>query len=150
MISAAVLIAEARRMVETPYVHLGRLPGVGIDCFGLLVLAAAAVGAPFEDGRPYRAAPSPRWMLGELARRMDRVAGLEPRPGLVATFGCPDPKRPQHFGLLTDYRHGGGETIGILHTYAEVGRVVETGLGGVWRTRLHGLWRIRGVDAWPA
>lgn len=117
----AVVIAEARKWIGTPYHNCADVRGVGVDCGMLLVRVFVDAGlvAPF-DPRPYPI----DWHLhrGEekyLGFIFDRSCEVEkPHPGDVVVF---------RIGRC--YSHGGiviapaGPTI--VHAYFSAGRVVE-------------------------
>lgn len=85
----AAIVAEAWSWLRTPYIHLGDIKGVGVDCAMLLVRAYTAVGAvPNFDPRPYE----PEWFLHQDEERY--MAGMEkyshrvesPLPGDIALY----------------------------------------------------------------
>ncbi|MBK8745664.1 MAG: peptidase P60, partial [Propionivibrio sp.] len=41
----AAILAAARACIGTPFVHQGRIPGLALDCAGLVVAVAQAIGA---------------------------------------------------------------------------------------------------------
>jgi cell wall-associated NlpC family hydrolase len=53
----------ARKHIGTPFKWHGRVPGVGLDCSGLLVVSLREMGVEVEDVREYR--------------RVDQVANIE-------------------------------------------------------------------------
>jgi cell wall-associated NlpC family hydrolase len=46
MTSPHGIVNAARSMLNTPFVHQGRLPGVGLDCVGVVALACERAGVP--------------------------------------------------------------------------------------------------------
>ncbi|MCA8949531.1 MAG: C40 family peptidase [Planctomycetes bacterium] len=80
MSNRARFVEVVRGYVGTPYQHLGRLPGVGLDCAGVPLCAMAEVGLEPPDAR-YGLCPSvdelEHW-LAEVAHRKsieDRAPG---------------------------------------------------------------------------
>jgi hypothetical protein len=155
MIEGARIVAEARRHEGTRWKHQGRLPGVALDCIGLLVVVGRGLGVPLEDRDDYGPCPNPRRFVAQLAAQLDRVSGsdplsLEPDPGaadvaragdwLAIFFEGGDGKRrrrtPQHIALRTDY--------GLIHTDGDIGKVTEHTFDARWRSRVHSAWRLRG------
>lgn len=59
MIDRDAIVAEARSMIGTPWHHQGRLPGVGLDCIGLVVCVLERLGYTAKDRYGYRRAPVP-------------------------------------------------------------------------------------------
>jgi cell wall-associated NlpC family hydrolase len=47
--TAAEIIAAARACLGTPFRHQGRLPGIGLDCAGVALHVAQAVGCGTLD-----------------------------------------------------------------------------------------------------
>lgn len=120
----AEVVAEARSWLGTPWAHQQRSKGVAVDCAGLVIGVARALGlvaADFDIGG-YTRSPD-----GTLLERCDtimqRVAIEAMRPGdmlVVATDA-----EPAHMGILGDYRHGG---LSLIHASNRLGthsRVVE-------------------------
>ena len=121
------IVRTARSFIGTPFHHMGRLPGVGIDCAGVLVCAAREldlVAAAF-DVPAYTPTPDGRAMLRWCEEYMTQVSQADMRPGdailLITDL------YPQHLGILGDYAHGG---LSIIHAAnnANPPRVIETRL----------------------
>lgn len=135
---AADIIAAARACLGTPFQHQGRIPGVALDCAGLLIAVAQAIGADYHDVTGY----GPHPCGGMLEQALDDQPCLEPvrvaqrRAGdlLLMRFDT----EPQHLAVLT------GETI--IHAYSNVGKVCEHRLSAVWAARIVRVYRFRGVE----
>ena len=122
------IVAAARRCVGTRFRPQGREVGIGLDCIGVALIAAAAANACFDV---------PAYALGG-----DHEADLDTTlpthgcvPVLVADPGdllvvAPAPRR-RHLGIVTP--------SGIVHAHASLGRVVEGPLDPGWT--LVGTWR---------
>lgn len=134
MARSDALIAAARAYLGTPFAHQGRSRH-GLDCVGLLVLAARDAGARIEDRADYPADPGGLLPV-ELARQFDPVEAREPGDILLMRFAG----EPQHLALFT-----GGT---VLHCYTTVRRVVEHRLDTRWARRVVQAYRIREA-AWP-
>ncbi|MFD1381487.1 C40 family peptidase [Fodinicurvata halophila] len=63
------VVAEARGWLGTPFRHGGRCRGAGVDCIGLAIGVAKALGLPHADAAGYPRRPDE----GELARGLDRL-----------------------------------------------------------------------------
>jgi len=119
------IVTTARTWLATPFHHQARLRGVGVDCIGLVIGVARALGlvAPGFDIAAYPRIPDGKTLLPlarEYMTEIDRAA-MQPGDVVVVSFD----KDPQHFGVLGDYRHGG---LSIIHAASQPGRVIETRL----------------------
>ena len=132
----AALIATARHWTGTPFRHQGRMPGIGLDCVGLLVCAARHQGLSTYDYPYYTALPEDGLLDAHLMR-----AGLVPidsggaLPGDVAVFAFA--RRRQHAALLSDR--------GVIHADRRLGKVVEHGLAPHWCACLRAVYRFPGL-----
>lgn len=142
MPSSEQIVAEARRWRDTPFRHQGRVHGVGVDCAGLIVGVARALGVEVADRTDYARTPH-----ADMLRQVVEVncgapvAGPRPtddqlRPGdvLLMRFEA----EPQHLALYC------GQTI--IHAYQRVGRVVEHRFAAVWRACVVAAYRFPGVS----
>lgn len=143
MSTAADIVAAARSYLRTKFVHRGRLPGVGIDCIGLAVCAAAQCGVPLRDVLTYGRAPKPEQLLAELDAQLDRVEISDAAPGDVAVFWVDRADLPRHVGVLFGMDDGG---LGVVHALAMEREVREHRLTGYWAARLTRVYRLRGVE----
>jgi len=132
------VVAVARSWLGTPWQHQGRLPGVALDCVGLVICAARAVGqVPADwDFNGYARAPDGS-MLPLCDDMLTRVPPAEMAPGDVAAIAIGS--NPQHMAIVGDYRHGG---LSLIHSHSVVGRVVETRMLWSRGFRLSGVWRM--------
>jgi cell wall-associated NlpC family hydrolase len=128
------IASAAQSCIGTPYHHLGRLPGVGLDCVGL-VLHAFATGAsivlPDEPVYPRRG--SPDLLLPWLHQHFTPAPA--PHPGDLISFWIHAPHNVCHLAIRTPR--------GICHVHAGVGRVVEHRIDAPWQQRVHGIWRVQ-------
>lgn len=108
----ARVIAEAHTWLRTPYHHMGRIKGVGVDCATLLCEVFEAAGVtPHIDPTPY----PPDWHFHrdeerylEWIKKAGGVEVEEPRPGdvIVWKFG----RCFSHAAILCDDGY-------IIHSY---------------------------------
>jgi cell wall-associated NlpC family hydrolase len=126
----SALVAEARSYVGTPWTHMARAPGSGIDCAGVVICAGRALGifAPGFDVPPYSVNPDGRTMLAWCDQYMGgRVSLRELQPGDMAVVVMD--RFPQHLGLVGDYRYGGRSIIHASNSPSvDPKRVIETRL----------------------
>lgn len=118
------IVRHARMMVGTPFHHLGRTPGVGLDCIGLIVISARQSGIDVVDTTVYaKMPPKEGLLLPKLAEQMDEVPLDEMQPGDIIVFG----KRPYHVAIFA------GKTI--IHSVGDPGirKTVENIYDEKWR-----------------
>ena len=138
------VVREARRFLTSsggspaPFRHQGRQPAVGIDCIGLVVLAARAAGLPCGDFTRYGRKPNPRVLLAEMAKSA-RIVDCPQLGDIVLMQRRRD--MPMHAGILTPPLHPGCEFF-LIHTNADVKRVTEEPYAGAHIERTHSFWRL--------
>lgn len=125
------VIALAEACLGTPFRHQGRVPGVGLDCVGVVIHVYNALGLPFYVRSDYGVSPNPRRMIAELETHLTRIPIPEARVGDVLHMAWRN--LPQHLAILTP--------VGILHGYQTAGRVVEHPMDAAWRSRVRGAYR---------
>jgi NlpC/P60 family putative phage cell wall peptidase len=124
------IVAAARECLGTPFRHQGRLPGVALDCAGLVrhaLVAAGAVDVPEVQG--YGRAPDSDRLRQAVAGYLTQVGTWQPGDVLLMRFG----REPQHLAIVTDR--------GIIHAYERVGKVCEHVLCPRWRARIVSAYR---------
>jgi len=129
--SVKTMIDAARACIGTPFHHQGRVPGVGLDCIGLVVAALKAAGVSVRDRTDYARRPDGKSLVAALedhgAVRADTI-----RAGDVLVFRYD--RQPQHVALATS-------DVTMIHSFAPSGNVVETSLGAYWKRRVCGICR---------
>jgi cell wall-associated NlpC family hydrolase len=139
MPSREAVIAAARGWLGTPFRHQGRVRGVGVDCGGLVVMAAREAGCSVVDHPPgYPRCPDGASLQRVIEAQCAKIGDLE--PAAVALMRWED--EPQHVGLIA--RHGDRWTV--IHAIMEARRVVEHGFTEEWAARLVGLYRLPGIE----
>ena len=94
-------VIAARSLVETPYHAHARLPGVGIDCIGVPIVACwiAGVKPRTFDVQGYRMQPDGT-LLERCDDHMTRIAREDMQPGdiVVVRWGSD----PHHVGVVAE------------------------------------------------
>jgi hypothetical protein len=128
----------ARLFMGVKFRHQGRNPQVGIDCIGLLVMAATVCGLPQveSDYTGYGRDP----FDGELEARMADLFGpmlptSEMQGGDIAVIRFARVIR--HVGIIGEHPHG----LSLIHTNMAVGRVTEARIDDKWAKRIAGVYR---------
>lgn len=137
-VTAEDIVAIARSYVGTPFRHQGRMPGLALDCAGVVVCVAKELG--LENG--FKEVPYGRHPHGGTLQRlcdehMDRISLFGPGDVLLMTWES----EPQHLAIASD--------IGVIHSYAKARKVVEHVLDPVWRSRIRASYRFRGIFEEP-
>lgn len=124
---------EAERWIGTPFRHQGRRRAIGVDCLGLILGVAVAIGqcsidapATYACDWHARARDEPLWR-GLQARFRERRRGEPSTRGDVLLFRLQRRRAACHLAILGEAR--------LIHALARVG-VVQTDFSAVWRRRL--------------
>lgn len=128
---ATQLAAAARACLGTPFHHQGRAAGMGLDCIGLVIHAMKSVGLHVDDCTDYGRQPEGGKLEEALLRHGYRQVDKW-RAGDVLLFRFNG--QPQHVGIAVSEN-------AMVHAYAPIGRVVESGLGETWQRRICGIYR---------
>jgi cell wall-associated NlpC family hydrolase len=129
------LVKAARTYLGVPWRHLGR-SRTGLDCIGLVLLAARDCGQDFPDPAPYEREPQGARLVNGLLRHGTRVAEALPGDVMVFRMGV----YGGHVGIATDHATYGGP--GLLHAYALRKHVVEQPMDAEFRATLVAVVRV--------
>lgn len=161
-------MAAARAMKGTPFRDQGRLPGVGLDCGGVVVVSAHQVGiAPEFDFTAYSKFPRPKMVREILCANLDVVQGgmAAARSGDVGLideggyavhmgiFAAADLDRPiaARFADVCNFSTGqppvGAAQMCFIHASARDGCVVEHRVDDAFARSLRGVFRFREVES---
>ncbi|WP_439580731.1 C40 family peptidase [Elioraea sp.] len=128
----------ARRYIGVPWRHLGRARA-GLDCIGLVLLAARDCGIATDDPAPYAREPSSHRLRAGLAAALDEVPLAEAHAGDVLVFNLG--LYAGHLGVLG--AHPAYRVASVIHAYAPRRRVVEEPLATIDAGTLTGAFRLR-------
>jgi NlpC/P60 family putative phage cell wall peptidase len=142
VITRADIVAEARSWLDTPFQHQGRVKFVGVDCVGLVLGVAKALGIHLVDSQGYPRTPDGKSLQAACESQLIRTPLEQMQPGDVALFRFQ--VDPQHVAILGDYPHGG---LSLIHAYNTIGKVVEANLSGAERRRIVAVYSLPGVGA---
>lgn len=122
------VIDSARAMIGTPFLHQGRIPGVALDCAGLVVAVARQLGFDPVDVAGYSRTPFHGQLESHVAAQscLEEVPLPQIAPGAIVVMRFT--KEPQHLAIYA------GDTI--IHSYETVGQVCEHALSSAWRARI--------------
>ena len=131
------VVTTARCLIGTPYKFQGRVPGVGCDCIGLVILTAWELGLFEFDFRNYSRNPG-SILEQEAKKHCQPLADLtESALVLFKIDGL-----PQHCGIISHYRNDWG----LIHAYENVGKVREHRLINWWQDKLVGIYKLPNVN----
>lgn len=132
---SALVVAEARKWLGTPYVHQASVQGVGTDCLGLLrgVWRALHGSEPVTipaytrdwaeaEGREELIEAGNRWLL---------PCGADIAEGDVLVFRMRTGSIAKHLGIVSS----AGPSAAFIHAYTGHG-VVESPLSDPWLRRI--------------
>lgn len=129
------IVKYAREMIDTPFIHQGRIPNHGLDCGGLVICSLVAAGYSPKDLANYPEIPDGSFveLVEEQGQRI-AIDDIEPGDFMLFKFE----KEPQHIAIVSQIN-----PIQIIHTWQSVGRVVENGFDVYWQRRLTGCYRLK-------
>jgi len=122
------------------------MKNVGCDCIGLVRGVGRACGLvdPFETGdaakyEGYERSPNAVLLVEACARFLIPIPTESAIPGDILIFRFETD--PQHFGILSaiNPRY-------VIHSYAQVRRVVENRIDDLWASRIVAAYHLRGVS----
>lgn len=146
MTTAQDVVAEARDWIGTEFHHQARVKGVGVDCAGLVIMVAKALGLSDFDITDYGRIPDGMTIRGLLEQHADLIAdgrnevNALAQPGDVILFRYT--LHDQHMAIRAEL--DGRPTI--IHARGDVGKVVETGYDKTWHRRAVAAFRYRGLS----
>lgn len=112
--------ALARSWIGTPFVHQGRLPGVQLDCAGMIICIARTRGhvPPDWDVPNYAAQPDKSNIVDACEQHLRRIPIADAQPGDVLCIAWD--RWPQHLGILGVYAPLRTERT-LIHAFARQG-----------------------------
>lgn len=124
MIDRGRIVELARECLGTPFHHQARVPGVGLDCAGLLVHILDSLDLPYIDERGYGRHPA----KGQIKAILDSQPSLRAVENSARATGdvllMRFRREPQHVAIFA------GETI--IHSFSTSGGVIEHALSRDW------------------
>lgn len=133
------VVATALSLVDTPYSRGGRLPGVGIDCLGVVIVVMKQLCLGDFDKPEYRkmVAPSPGQLFVALDHASTRKSKVEASDILVLQSLARNNRATSHVGIAMH--------SSFVHLCSVTKKVVLQSWSDEWRDRLVGIWAMPGV-----
>ena len=126
----------ATQALGTPFMHQGRIAGLGLDCAGLYVHICKELGLPYVDAKGYPRNPYD----GQLEKQLDAQPCLErvtdAQPGDILAMRIS--KQPQHIGIHAGFIDGHPY---IIHASEEHGKTCMHRMDDLWRARVLRVYR---------
>jgi cell wall-associated NlpC family hydrolase len=132
------IIHEARTCLDTPWHHVGRVKGVGLDCVGLIAVVANKFNIPNADLPSYSRMPDGHTLVNQARKTMREIRLEDAWPGDIPIFCFGRDKWPTHIGMFTD--------VGLIHTYTDVKKVTEHCINSWWWERIAYVFRLQDVE----
>ena len=139
-VAAEAFVAAARSYVGVPWRHLGR-SRTGVDCIGLVLLAAREVGVGLPDPAPYAREPQGTRLLEGILAHAERVSEASPGDVVLFRMGL----YGGHVGIASV--HPDWNVPACLHAYAPRKQVVEQPMDTELRAALIGAFRLPLLEA---
>lgn len=139
------IVIQARRLSGVRFVHAGRTDN-GVDCVGLLLVAAWRAGIHVLDSTSYSSIVDGARVKMEIERAcIEREPPYVWRPGDVLLFNVGG--SPQHTAMITEIMPGTDhvdDRVYMIHAHQSLGKVVEHRMDRSWSNRLVGIYTWRG------
>ena len=135
------IIEEARTWKDTKWQHQACLKGVACDCIGLIRGVGARWGLTVDpNDLNYSSQPMHKdeELYNTIKKYLSEIPLADVRPGDILLFGYEGwPAR--HVGILS---YDGF----VIHTWLDVGKVVESRLDKTWKDSIRFAFRFPGVE----
>jgi cell wall-associated NlpC family hydrolase len=139
--TSELIVAEARTWLGTRFHHQGRVKGVGVDCAGLIVCVAQAVGVYITDCSDYTRIPDGELLKQLCDQQLISIAHHDIAVGDVLLFRIE--REPQHLAIVGNYDGDCNQSgLSMIHAYAPARCVVECRLDAMWLHRLVAAYRL--------
>jgi cell wall-associated NlpC family hydrolase len=140
------VVREARALLNIPWVHQGFDPAFGLDCRGVLLAVAQAVGyVPKEYKKTYRRRSPAEELRAALDDEMNEIAVVDLREADAVLIKFPRDDAARHVGIIA---RGQYEKT-IIHSYEPRqggGRVIEEPFRR-WESYVKAAFRWKGISA---
>jgi NlpC/P60 family putative phage cell wall peptidase len=130
------IVEEARKWLGTPFHHMGRVMGHGVDCYGVVEMVGRSLGVHIPDDIVYSRIPDEKELIAYMDQYAVRVPLEQAQAGDIIIV--PYQFRMRHMAILTDK--------GMLHAYEPLGKVVEHAIDNKWRRMFRRAYQYPGVQ----
>ncbi len=126
MITREQFVAEVLSWEGTPFHHMGRVKGVGVDCVGLAVGAARNIGIEVIDSANYPKFPIHGIFNQMVDSQTVPVDLCDVLPGDILKFKWV--REPQHLAVVISTN-----PIRMIHAYSQVDMCVTSDFDVMWQ-----------------
>lgn len=125
------IIAEAREWIGIPWQHQASLKGIACDCVGLVrgvyrELTGMDFDVPVNYPATWHLFKSEPWLYNECKKYASEIPIEDARCGDLLLFSFRERFVSHHIAILTNAGT-------IIHSYMDVGKVVETRYDEQWK-----------------
>jgi cell wall-associated NlpC family hydrolase len=124
----SAIVQEALTWVGTPFHHRGRVKHVGVDCVGVVIETAKAVGIKVEDRSNYPKFPIHGVFVNAVDSQTEHVALKDVLPGDLMEFSWGG--EPQHIAIVISIN-----PVKIVHSFSIINACVVDEFDIVWQNR---------------
>jgi len=145
----AEIVRVARTWLGTPFIHQGRVKGVGVDCPGIPLCVAEELGLKDKNGEPmtgrmyhnYTAQPVGTYVHDMCCKHLVRVGLSKMKLGDVVSVNMLT--APCHVAIIGEGKDG----LTLIHAYdGGTHKVTEQPLDEKWRRRIAGCFQFPEVE----
>lgn len=135
------IVNFARKQIDTPWHHQGRVAGVALDCLGLVLISYKSVGIELKSQDGYAKFPPTEILKKMLEEQFTKIHESKVKEGdlvLISILGA-----PIHFGIISQI--SSMNITHIIHAYqaSPISKTVETIVNDTWRRRFVGFYTMR-------
>lgn len=135
-------VEAALGCMGTPFHHQGRLKGVGIDCAGLVIVAAKECGIEVTDMKGYSRIPDGRALLAHCeSQNAERVSMKDAAAGDVILMKLE--RDPQHVAIIEEIE---GDRVRVVHAWMAAKGVTRTDFDASLKDKVVAVYRLGGFD----
>jgi cell wall-associated NlpC family hydrolase len=152
-VTRTAVVDAARKWIDTPFAHQGRVRGRAVDCLGLVLCVLEEVGAMGASSTSESWTRLPEYTQygrepgkGKVYAGCVKHAKLKPfseaKPGDILSLRAPS--EPCHVAFVSSKQ---GDTLYIIHAYNGGKKAcVEHILDKLWLQRVAGVFEIPGIE----
>lgn len=139
MATRAEVSTAARSLIGTPFRHQGRLPGVVLDCLGVIQATAHLIGEELEDPEGYPRFWEDQRLYEGAQRNLIEISPVDAGEGDILMFWLVVRRVPIHSGIQVS----GGR---MVHAWDDFKKVLENTIDKFWERRIYAAFRFKTLE----